>query len=92
MAVADSTGGRFFRATLSLLWHAVRLPVYTFLVILEPVVRFTLGALALLGVLTALFFKFYGVAHFPFVLMLSLSLGLGLMPAGYHGLLRVFRR
>ena len=40
-------------------------------VILEPVVRFILGALALLGVLTALFFKFYGLPHFPFALMLA---------------------
>ncbi|MGB6603286.1 MAG: hypothetical protein WBE65_03210 [Steroidobacteraceae bacterium] len=40
--------------------------MYVFLVILEPVVRFILGALALLGVLTALFFKIYGVPHFPF--------------------------
>jgi hypothetical protein len=56
MAVADLSGGRFLRGTLRLLWHAVRLPVYTFLVILEPVVRLILGALALLGVLTASFF------------------------------------
>jgi len=92
MAVADFAGGRFFRATLSLLWHAVRLPVSTFLVILEPVVRVALSALALLGVLTALFFKLYGVPHFPFVLMLGVSVGLGLMLAGYYALLRRFSR
>lgn len=57
--------GGLLRGTLRLLWHAVRLPVYVFLVILEPVVRFILGALALLGVLTALFLKFYGVRTFP---------------------------
>ena len=54
--------GDLLRGTLRLLWHTVRLPVYVFLVILEPVVSFVLGALALLGVLTALFFKFYGAA------------------------------
>ena len=59
------TAGDLLRGMLHLLWHAVRLPVYVFLVILEPVVSFVLGALALLGVLTALFFKFYGVPHFP---------------------------
>jgi len=92
MALADVNGGRVFRGTLWVLWHAVRLPVYTFLAILEPVVRFTLGALALLGVLTTLFFKLYGVPHFPFGLMLGVSVGLGLILAGYHALLRFFGR
>jgi hypothetical protein len=80
------------RGTLRLLWHTVRLPVYVFLVILEPVVRFVLGALALLGVLTALFFKLYGVPHFPFTLMLGASVGLGLILVGYYALLRLFAR
>ena len=77
---------------LRLLWCALRLPVFMFLGILEPVVRFILGALALLGLLTALFFKFYGVPHFPFALMLGVSVGFGLMQAGYYALLRVFGR
>jgi len=59
------TSGDLLRGMLRLLWCALRLPVFMFLAILEPVVRFILGALALLGVLTALFFKFYGVPHFP---------------------------
>jgi hypothetical protein len=63
-----------------------------FLVILEPVVRFILGALAVLGVLTALFFKVYGVPHFPFALMLGVSVGLGLLVVGYQALLRVLSR
>ena len=84
--------GDLLRGTLRLLWYAVRLAVYTFLVILEPVVRFILGALALLGVLTALFLKFYGVPHFPFALMLGVSLGLGLVLVGYYAPLRLFGR
>jgi hypothetical protein len=84
--------GGLLRGTLRLLWHAVRLPVYAFLVILEPVVRFSLGALALLGVLTALFFRLYGVPHFPFTLMLGASVGLGLVLVGYYALLRLFAR
>ena len=94
-ALAESrlmTSGDLLRGTLRLFWHAVRLPVYVFLVILEPVVRFILGALALLGVLTALFFKFCGVPHFPFALMLGMSVGFGLMLVGYYALLRVFGR
>ena len=86
------TAGDLLRGMLRLLWRAVRLPVYVFLVILEPVVRIILGALALLGVLTALFFKFYGVPHFPFALMLGMSVGFGLMLVGYYALLRVFGR
>jgi hypothetical protein len=86
------TAGDLLRRTLRLLWHAVRLPVYTFLVILEPVVRFILGALALLGVLMALFLKLYGVPHFPFALMLGVSVGLGLILVGYYALLRLFGR
>jgi len=92
MAVADLNGGRFLPGTLRLLWHVLRLPVFMFLAILEPVVSFVLGALALLGVLTALFFKFYGVPHFPFALMLGVSVGFGLMQAGYYALLRLFGR
>ena len=92
MAVADLNGGRFLPGTLRLLWHALRLPVFMFLAILEPVVSFVLGALALLGVLTALFFKFYGVPHFPFALILGASVGFGLMLVGYYALLRLFSR
>jgi hypothetical protein len=86
------TPGDLLRGTLRLLWHAFRLPVFMFLAILEPVVRFILGSLALLGVLTALLLQFYGVPHFPFALMLGMSVGFGLMLAGYHALLRVFGR
>lgn len=86
------TAGDLRRGTLRFLWHAVRLPVYVFLVILEPVVCFILGALALLGVITAVLLKVYGVPHFPFALMLGMSLGLGLMLTGYYALLDVFGR
>ena len=84
--------GDLLRGTLRLLWHVLRLPVFVFLAILEPVVRLILGTLALLGVLTALFFKFYGVPHFPFALMLGMSVGFGLMLVGYYALLRLFGR
>lgn len=80
------------RSTARVFWHAVRLPVFMFLVILEPVVRFVLGALALLEVVTALFFTSYGVPHFPFALMLGVSVGLGLVLAAYDTLLGLFGR
>jgi hypothetical protein len=94
-ALAESgrtTAGDLFSGTLRLLWHAVRLPLFTFLATLEPVVRFVLGTFALLGTLTALFFKFYGVPQFPFPLMLGVSVGFGLMLVGYYALLRLFSR
>ena len=75
-----------------LLWQSIRLPMFLLLAILEPVVSFVLGSLALLGVLTALSLKFYGVPHFPFALMLGVSVGLGLMLAGYYALLRLLSR
>jgi hypothetical protein len=86
------TAGDLLRGTLRLLWNALRLPLFMFLAILEPIVGFILGALALLGVLTALFFKFYGAPHFPFALMVAVSVGFGLMLVGYYALLRLFGR
>jgi len=47
------------------------------LAILERVVCFILGALTLLGVLAAFFFKLLRAPHFPFVLMLGTPLGNG---------------
>ena len=72
-----------------LLWQLVRLPAFTLLATVEPVVRFVFGGLALLGVLTALVLKLAAAPHFPFLGMLGASIGCGLLLAGYHALLRV---
>ena len=48
------------RCTLWVGWQCIRLPLLLFLLVLEPVVTLALGALALLGVLTALFWKYFG--------------------------------
>ena len=66
------------------LWQCIRVPLFLLLVTLEPVVTFVLGSPALLGVLTALFWKFLGPPHFPFVLVISISLGLQLALILYH--------
>jgi hypothetical protein len=79
----------FYRNGAWLLWQVVRLPTFTLLVILEPVARLFLGALALLGVLTALILKMAGAPHFPFLPMIAASVGCGLLLAGYYSLLRV---
>jgi hypothetical protein len=87
-AVKDLMRGAF-----GLLWLAIRLPVFTFLVILEPVVRVLLATIALFGILLSFFFKFSGAApHFPFWLMLAMSVGFGLALVAYNGLIRLFSR
>jgi hypothetical protein len=70
-------------------WQCIRLPLFLFLLVLEPVVSLVLGTLALLGVLTALFWKFFGPPSFPFFLMLGISLGFELALIVYHKLLRL---
>jgi hypothetical protein len=65
--VGDRTMG-----LLGLVWRLIRLPIWTFLVILQPVVGLVFGGLALLGVLMSLFFKLSGATpHFPFMIILA---------------------
>jgi hypothetical protein len=82
----------FLSWLLWILWQCVRLPLLLLLTILEPVVSFVLGLLALLGVLMSLFWWSIGVPHFPFVLMLGTSLGVGAMLIPYYALLRLLGR
>lgn len=59
-------------------WHGIRLPLLALLMILEPVARFVLTAVALLGILVSLFFELSGAApRFPFWLIFGLSLSCG---------------
>ena len=53
----------------------------------SQLVSFVLGSLALLGVLTAFFWRFIGPPHFPFLLVLGISLGFELALILYHRLL-----
>jgi hypothetical protein len=71
------------------LWRAACLPVLMLLVILEPLVTFVLAALALLGLLTTLFFYLVGPPEFPVWTMLALSLGFGIALVPYHALIRL---
>lgn len=71
------------------LWQCIRLPALLLLVILEPLVSFVLSAAALLGVLTAFFWKLVGPPHFPFFLVLGISLGFEFVLVLYHALLRL---
>ena len=74
------------------LWQCIRLRMFLLLSILEPVVSLVLGSLALLGVLTAFFWRFVGPAHFPFLLVLGVSLGFELVLILYHKLLGFLSR
>ena len=59
-------------------WRGIRLPFLALLMILEPVARFVLTAVAMLGILVSLFFEFSGAApRFPFWLIFGLSLSCG---------------
>ena len=71
------------------LWRVACLPVLMLLVILEPLVTFVFAALALLGLLTTLFFYLVGRPEFPVWMMLALSLGFAIVLVPYHALIRL---
>lgn len=85
-------GNNLVAHALWLLSQAIRLPTFLLLSILEPVVNLVLGSLALLGVLTAFFWWCVGPAHFPFLLVLGVSLGLELVLVLYHKVLGFLAR
>jgi len=75
-----------------LAWAAIRFPVFTLLVILEPVVRLLLAGAALLVTLAAVFYACVRPAlHVPIFGMLLLAVGLFGLLALYHAFLRVLR-
>jgi hypothetical protein len=80
-----SSGAMF---ALRAVWACVRLPVLALLVILEPLVRFALSALALLLVLTALFLEVASTRAIPFWGMLGTAVGCVALLALYQGLIR----
>jgi hypothetical protein len=88
----DAENPKFSGLLMRGLWFLVRLPVFTLLVILEPVVALVFGGLALAGVLTTIFFLLVHAPHFPAWTMLTLSVGCGLALMAYEALLRVFSR
>ena len=73
-----------------LIWQAIRIPVLALLAILEPIVSTLLVAAALLGTLTALFWKLASNRpDFPFLGALALSVGCILLLTLYHGAIRL---
>ena len=79
------------RGLLRLTWHTIRLPVLTLLVLMEPLICRTLSLLAILGVLTAFFWEFVAKPpHFPFWIVLGVSVGFGMLQIPYYLLIRLF--
>ena len=74
------------------LWLVIRVPILLVLVILEPLVTALFGALALLGVLTTIFFLLVGPPHFPWITMLAVSLGFVLALVPLYGLIELLSR
>lgn len=91
---SDSAWGSMALGVLAgVLWlilQAIRVPVLALLMVLEPVVSTVLVAAALLGTLTAFFWKLASDRpDFPFLGTLALSLGCFLLLALYHGVIRL---
>ena len=81
-------GLSFLGVLIWLVWQVIRIPLLTFLVMFEPIVNFTLSALALLVALTAILWKFTDPKHFPFWTVLATSLVCVLGLALYHAITR----
>lgn len=85
-----SFGSVVVRSVLWLTWQAIRLPLFSLLLILEPVVRWVLSWLTLWSFAMAFVWEFAGVdPRFPFWGMIAFSVGCALMLAGYHAVLRL---
>ena len=73
-----------------LLWQVIRVPGLALLTILEPIVSTALVAAALLGTLTAIFWKLASNrSDFPFLGVIALSVGCFLLLTLYHGVIRL---
>jgi hypothetical protein len=90
----QTTGARFvLTAATHLIWQVGRLPLLALLTLLEPVVRAVCGLAMVFGVIAAIVFEFSSVGpRFPFLEMLVLSLGFGLVLLAYYGLLSLVSR
>ena len=75
------------------LWQAIRLPLLAFLLIVEPVARFVLAAVAIVGILVSFVLEFSGAApRFPFWLMFGMSVGCGVLVIVLNAIIRRLAR
>lgn len=82
------TGARILIRVLSVFWHALCVPAYAFLAILEPIVSAVLALLAVLGVCMSLVFRFLR-PDFPFWTILGISIGFMVVLMLYYALMRL---
>ena len=81
------------RVILLFIWGIIRMLVLTVLAFLEPIVRFTLTAIAIVGLLAGLVYKGSSVPPpIPFWVTLCVSLGCLMLVPLYHSLLRLLSR
>lgn len=74
-------------------WRVVRSPLLALLQFVEPVARYVLTAIALLGTLVAVFLEFSKSApRFPFWLVFGLSLGCGALVIVLNAVIRRLAR
>ena len=73
---------------LAIVWRAVCAPVHALLALLEPIVSFVLGLLALLGICMSLVFEMLR-PQFPFWTMMSISLSFLAALMAYHLVVRL---
>ena len=79
------------RGILRLTWHAIRLPSLTLLVLLQPVICWTLSLVGLLGVLTAFFWEFFSPRPYHrFWIVVAISVGVAMLQIPYYLLIRLF--
>jgi hypothetical protein len=75
------------------LWSAVRLPLVAALTLLEPAVRYLCSIAMVLGVFASVMFEISAAGpRFPFLGMLGLSLGFGVVLFLYYGLMALLSR
>lgn len=76
-----------------LLWNAARIPVLAILLLLEPAVRFICSLALVLGFFASVMFEISAAGpRFPFLWMLALSLGSGVVLFLYYGLIALLSR
>jgi hypothetical protein len=86
-------GLRVAAVALTLLWHAIRIPVFVVLRLAEPLVRLLLCGLGLLSIVGALFYQFLSpLAHPPFWLLMGFAVACGVVLLVYEFLLRLVSR
>jgi hypothetical protein len=73
---------------LTIAWRVMCAPVHALLALVEPIVSFVLGLLALLGICSSLMFEMLR-PQFPFWTMMSISMSFLFVLGVYHLVLRL---